>query len=150
MAEASDILTASGIVHAAIDADLLGIVHLPENSSVDLALQNLAAVWANYAAAGVTRLLLAAAVESAADRDAVLRAIPGARITICRLRAGVSTMQERVRQREPGMLQQKLVHRVAELEAILDSTGMADFSVANEDRLVTEVAREILVRAGWL
>ncbi|HUP47777.1 MAG TPA: hypothetical protein VNA04_03205, partial [Thermoanaerobaculia bacterium] len=143
MTEASDILTAAGIAHAAIDADLLGIVHLPESSSANLALQNLAAVWRNYAAAGVTRLLLASAVESAADRDALLRAIPGAHITICRLRAAVSTMQERVRRREPGMLQQKLVDRVAELEAILDSTGLAGFSVANEDRPVTAVAREI-------
>ncbi len=59
-------------------------------------------------------------------------------------------MRQRIRVREPGMLQQKFVTRVAELEASLDATGVEDFSVDNDSGSVTDVAREVLVRAGWL
>ncbi len=48
------------------------------------------------------------------------------------------------------MLQEQFVARVAELEASLDAGHVEDFSVENDSRAVTEVAREVLVRAGWL
>ena len=70
---------------------------------------------------------------------------------VCRLRARLETMQRRVREREPGMLQEEFVARVAEeLEASLDAGGVEDFSVENDGRSVTAVAREVLRRAGWL
>ena len=56
-------------------------------------------------------------------------------------------MQERVRVREPGMRQEEFVRRVVDLERAMD---IEDFSVDNESRSVTEVAREVLDRAGWL
>ena len=59
LSEASDILSSSGVVHAAIDLDGLGICQLPAGLADDLMFRNLASVWANYRAAGVTRLLLA-------------------------------------------------------------------------------------------
>jgi hypothetical protein len=59
-------------------------------------------------------------------------------------------MQQRIRLREPGMLQEQFVARVAELEASLDAGCVEDFSVENDGRSVTAVAREVLVRAGWL
>ena len=59
-------------------------------------------------------------------------------------------MQQRIRLREPGMLQEQFVARIGELEASLDAGRVEDFSVQNDGRSVTEVAREILVRAGWL
>ena len=66
------------------------------------------------------------------------------------IRARLETMQQRIRLREPGMLQEQFVARVAELEASLDAAGVEDFSVENDGRSVTAVAREILARAGWL
>jgi hypothetical protein len=48
------------------------------------------------------------------------------------------------------MLQEQLIRRVAELDGTLDAAAVEDFSVLNDDRSVTEVAREMLVRAGWL
>jgi hypothetical protein len=39
---------------------------------------------------------------------------------------------------------------VAALDAILDATRLEDFSIVNENRPVTEVAREMLLHAGWL
>jgi hypothetical protein len=112
LAEASDVLAAGGVVHAAIDVDALGVAHLPEEAWIDLAHRNLASVWANYAAAGVTRLL-AEAIESRAGLDQIRKAIPDCEIVVCRLRAQLGTMQRRVSLREPGMLREKLVARVA-------------------------------------
>lgn len=150
MAEASDILAARGIVHAAIDLDALGIARLPDGAPDDLSYRNLASVWGNYAAAGVNRLLIATAVEDRAALDRVREAVPGADVVVCRLEATLETMQQRVLLREPGMLQEKLVARAAELLALLDSTGIEDFSIDNEDGSVTKVANEMLARAGWL
>jgi predicted kinase len=150
LAEASDLLTAGGVVHAAIDLDALGFAHLPVGTSDDLMYRNLASVWGNYAGAGVNRLLLAAAIESRAELDRIHQAIPDAEILTCRLRATLATMQQRVRVREPGMLQEKFVARTVDLERLLDSASLEDFSLTNNDGPVTEVARELLRRAGWL
>ena len=150
LAEISDVLAARGVVHAAIDTDFLGMGYLPAEASRDLAFRNLSAVWNNYAAAGVTRLLLCEALETPAERERLREAVPGAQIVVCRLRARLETMQQRIRLREPGMLQEQFVSRVAELEASLDAGCVEDFSVENDGRSVTAVAREVLVRAGWM
>jgi hypothetical protein len=149
LAEASDILCAASVEHAAIDLDALTIGHLPPHAT-SLFERNLAAVWNNYSAFGIRRLILAGAVETAARLAEIRAAIPGARIVIGRLHASVPTMQERVRGREPGMLQSELLERVSLLEAELDEAGLHDFVVDNEQRDVTEVARELLTATGWL
>ena len=69
---------------------------------------------------------------------------------MCRLTVSLETMQQRVRLREPGILQQSFVARVAELNDTLDRAHLEDFSIVNENRSVTGVARDMLVRAGWL
>ena len=120
MAEASDLLAAAGVNHAAIDLDGLGIGHIPEGAWPDLAYRNLASVWENFARAGATNLLIAEAVETAAELERIQAAIPEAEIVVCRLKASPETMQRRVRAREPGMLQDVFVARVVELESILD------------------------------
>jgi hypothetical protein len=66
------------------------------------------------------------------------------------LRARLATMQTRVRLREPGMLQERYVARVGELEASLEAACVEDFAVDNDERPATEVAREVLARASWL
>ena len=71
-------------------------------------------------------------------------------MTTCRLTASVETMQRRVRLREPGMLQEQFARRSAELEAILTDAAVEDFTVNNDGRPVTEVAQEVLLRAGWI
>jgi hypothetical protein len=130
--------------------DTLGIAHLPDGALDDLTYRNLASVWNNYAAAGVTRLLLAEAVESRAELDRIRNAIPHCDVIVCRLTGQLSTMQQRVAVREPGMLREKFVARVAELEAVLAQAGLEDFSLTNDGASVTDVARELLARAGWM
>jgi len=148
MSEASDLLCAAGIDHAAIDLDALTIGHLPPQAA-SLTRRNLAALWSNYAALGIDRLLIAGAIETASRLDDVRYAIPGSRIVICRLRADMRTMEDRIRWREPGMLQSELIERVSLLDAELDAAALHDFVVENDKRRVTEVAREILLTAGW-
>ena len=150
LGEASDLLSRAGIVHAALDVDVLGVGLWPDGSRDDLLFRNLAGICANYAAAGITRLLLAEAVDSIVTRDRLSAAAGATSLVICRLRAAPLTMQQRVRQREPGILQDQFVARVLDLEAALDTAALEDFSLVNDGVSVTDVAREMLQRAGWL
>lgn len=69
---------------------------------------------------------------------------------VCRLTAPLAVMQERIRARERGFWQQKYVDRVAVLEDALDKAALEDFSLVNDGtRRITDVAGEILQRAGW-
>jgi adenylylsulfate kinase len=147
LGEAADLLAAHGMAYAAVDLDALGVSHL-NDSAGDLAYANLRSVWANYAAAGARHVLVATAVESRSELDRLHDAIPHAEFVVCRLRAPLETMKERVRLREPGMHQEKFVARVAELERLLDAAAVEDFTVTNSGS-VTDAAREMLVKAGW-
>ena len=151
MAEASDILTAHGVVHACLDLDQLSLAHAGEAKTADdLVYDNLRSLWHNFAATGVRSLLLASALENHLALDRLRAAIQPQSLTVCRVRASPSTMEDRVRTRDPGMLQDQLAARVSVLDAILDAAALEDFAITNDGRAVTDVAHEILVRAGWL
>ena len=151
MAEASDLLIARGMVHAAVDLDALAIGHLPGASLDEMAYVNLAAVWQNFAAAGVSALLVAGAMETRVELDRLRDAVGAEALVVCRLRAPLAVMEDRVRAREPGLLQPQLVARVSGLDGILDAAALEDFSLVNDGaRPIADVAREMLVRAGWL
>ena len=151
LAEASDILALRRIVHAAIDLDALGLAHLPSGAGTDgVMYRNLQSVCENYAALGVTRLLLARAVEDRAELELCRTAVSAQNTAVCRLAAGIDTMQQRVRTRESGILQDEFVDRVAILDAILDRARLEDVVVINENRSVNDVALEILMKAGWI
>jgi hypothetical protein len=151
LGEASDILAERGIVHAAIDMDALGLAYLPFAASSDAVMyDNLRSICRNYAALGVRRFLLARALEDDAQLLLCREIVPASNTVVCRLTASIELMQRRVERREPGISQQEYVARVAKLNAILDGSHLEDFAVANEDRSLTEVAREVLTRAGWI
>jgi hypothetical protein len=151
LAEASDILVLRAISHASIDLDALATAHIfPKPKDDDVICRNLECVWKNCADLGLTRVLLARAIESRKELECCRSALSGMTAVICRLTASLETMQERVRNREQGMLQQGFVQRVAELNQILDQAQLEDFSLVNENRSTTEVAQEMLMRAGWL
>jgi hypothetical protein len=52
--------------------------------------------------------------------------------------------------RDSGVSQRESVARVAKLNVILDRARLEDFTVTNENRSLTEVALEMLVKAGWI
>jgi thymidylate kinase len=151
LAEASDILAQRAITHAAIDLDALGLAHLPsEARNDDVMHRNLQFVCKNYASRGVERLLLAGAMEDRAELELCSGLVLAKNTVVCRLVAGIEVMQQRVKKRESGILQQEYVARVARLNVILDRARLEDFIVINENRPVTEVAQEVLVKAGWI
>jgi hypothetical protein len=151
LAEASDILSLRHIAHAAIDLDTLGVAHLPSSAGNDGVMYgNLRSVCANYAALGVQRLLLARAMEGRTQLDLCRDAVSATNTVVCRLTASVETMQQRVKARESGVSAQEYVARVAKLNVILDGARLEDFTVINENRSLTDVALEMLVKAGWI
>src|SRR5689334_1639059 len=112
LAEASDILAIRHVPHAIIDLDALGTAHLPPGvNENNVMYRNLYSVWENYAALGLTRLLLARAIEDRAEVERCRSAVSGAETVICRLTASIATMQQRVQKRELGRLQQCYVER---------------------------------------
>jgi len=151
LAEASDILALRHIEHAAIDLDALGLAHLGSAAGNDgVMYRNLQSVCNNYASAGVTRLLLARAMEGRAELELCRGAVSAKNTVTCRLTASIDVMQQRVERRELGVSRREYVARVAKLNSILDGARLEDFSVSNENRSWTEVAREVLVKAGWI
>jgi hypothetical protein len=151
LGEASDILAARRVVHAAIDLDALGIAHLRSGAPADEVMyRNLRSVCENYESAGVQRLLLARAIETRAELELCRSAASAAATVVCLLTASVATMEQRVRARESGLLRREFVARVTQLNAILEAAHLHDFTVANENRPLPDVAREMLVKAGWI
>jgi hypothetical protein len=151
LGEASDILALGHIAHAAIDLDALGLAHLPSAASNDgVMYRNLESVCKNYASLGVRRFLLARAMEDRAELELCRGAVSATNTVVCRLTASIETMQQRVKMRELGVSQREYVARVAKLNVILDRARLEDFTVISESRSLTEVAHEMLVKAGWI
>src|SRR5206468_11480140 len=117
------------VAHAAIDLDPLGAGHVHAGAADDLTLRNVASVWRNYAEAGVTNLLLAGAVENAAELTRIRAAAPSRVLFICRLMAPIEVLQRRVGQREAGIYRDRYIARAARLEAILDAAALEHFRV---------------------
>ncbi len=151
LAEASDILALRHITHAAIDLDSLGLAHLPRSVRNDgVMYRNLQSVCKNYASLGVRQFLLARAMEGRAELELCRGIVSATGTVVCRLTASSEAMQQRVRMRESGVLQRECVARVAKLETILDRARLEDFTVSKKNRFLTEVAREMLVKSGWI
>ena len=90
LGEASDILASRGIVHAAIDMDVLGLAHLPSAATNDgVMYDNLRSICRNYAALGVRRFAVARAIEDDAQLRLCRGIIPAAHTVVCRLAATI-------------------------------------------------------------
>ncbi len=151
LGEASDILALRQIAHAAIDLDTLGLAYLPSAANRDgVMYRNLQSICTNYDALRVKRLLLARAIETRAELELCRRSVSAENTVVCRLTASVETMEQRVRMREAGVLQQDYVGRVTELRVILDRAQLEDFVVCTQNRSITDTAQEMLTRAGWI
>ena len=151
LGEASDILALQGVPHAAIDLDALGLAHLPSAAgSGDVMYGNLLSVCENYTSFGVTRLLLARAIEDRAELELCSGVVSASTTVVCRLTASIEAMEQRVRLRESGVSQRDYFARVAELNTILDRAQLENFTITNKNRPLTDVAHELLVKAGWI
>jgi hypothetical protein len=150
LGEASDLLALRRIIPAAIDLDALGLAHIDSGETKAVTYRNLQCVCQNYAALDLKRLLLSRAVEDRAELELCRTVVSATSTVVCRLTASIETMEQRVRMRESGVAQQAYISRVAELNAILDQARLEDFVVSSENRSVTEVAEEMLIKARWI
>lgn len=100
--------------------------------------------------AGIRRILLAEAIETRAELERLRQVLAGAELVVCRLTAALETMERRLRLREPGMHQDRFVTRLRMLQKTLEAAKLEDFTVVNDERSITDVAREVLQRAGWI
>jgi hypothetical protein len=151
LGEASDILAQRRIVHAAIDLDAFGLAHLPSAARSDgVMYDNLRSICRNYAALGVQRFLVARAIEDRTQLKLCRDIIPAVNTVVCRLTASLEAMERRVQIRDLGIWQREYVARVAKLNVILEHARLEDFAITNENRSLTDVALEMLVKAEWI
>ena len=158
--EIGALLASAGVAHAAIETDELDRV-FPKPGAEDLAplapgardvsQLNLAALWATYRVLGHRRLLMSGVMLHVAfDRRWILAAIPDARITVVRLRAGDETLLARLDRREQGAGRDAQIERsLKQSRRMRDEAG--GFLVIDTDgRSPPELARSVLAESGWL
>ena len=149
----SALLADAGIPHACVDVDALRDTWPAppgDRFNTELGLRNLAAIWRNFRTAGAERVILADVVERRSDLDGYRTAIPGAEVTLVRLRASVAILQARVGQREAGAGREWHLLRAAELATQMDRDALEDILIETDGRPPESIAREILVRTRWL
>jgi hypothetical protein len=150
LGEASDLLRARDVNHAAIDLDMVSMPLLPEPLSHEVHLKNVTALFNHCRGAGIDRCLVAVALENATQLAELKSASQAEQLIVCRLTASHHTMAARLRTREPGFRQDEFIERSRALDATLETAGVEDFSIANDASDITAVATELLQRAGWI
>lgn len=149
----SALLADAEIPHACVDVDALRDAWPAPSGdrfNTALGLKNLAAIWRNFQAAGAERVILADVVEQRGDLDGYRAAIPGAVVTLVRLRASVTILQARVAQREAGAGREWHLLRAAELAEQMDRDALEDILIEMDGRTPEAIAHEILARTRWL
>jgi hypothetical protein len=156
-------LTSKGVPAAYLDTDYLGFCSpIPYDDPSPLVAANLTSMWPNFQAAGASCLIVSGIMVTAEQRQRFESAIPGTRLTLCRLRARSETLTERIvrRGRAEGVGTDGAVtgftldglheyaKRAGTFAALLDTQDIADFAVDTDDRSVPEIAQSVLSRAG--
>jgi hypothetical protein len=139
---------AAGIPHGGLDIDAVTWMH--PSPPPGMAYENVRAVWDSYQRAGATHLILAQVVYSRAELDGFRKALPGADITVFRLRADLDTLLARVAERERGGPGQAIHSRQAEeLFHQMEKARVEDHLVETSGRPAYNVAAEIFNVSGW-
>jgi DNA polymerase III delta prime subunit len=142
-----ELLEERGEPHALIDLDWMRWCWpRPADDPFHTALgvRNLAAVWANYRAAGARRLILVDVVENRATLDDYRAAVPGAAIILVRLHADLSTIYTRLAGREAGESLAWHQSRAAVLNTQMERDALEDLRIDTAGRDPAAIAREIL------
>ena len=150
--EASRLLRGAGVAAAAVDLAVIGQCWPPphEDPWNDYVIhRNLACMWDNFRQAGA-RLLLCRVLEARSLLTRIEEAVPGAAVTVVRLRAPLETVRARIMARESGRDPQWYLDMAESLAPRLEDAGVEDHVVANHDRAPRDVAAEVLQVAGWL
>ncbi|NED94169.1 AAA family ATPase [Phytoactinopolyspora alkaliphila] len=151
-------LGAAGKVTALVDTDALaqfgpaleGKPQVERRAFYDrMKCVNLSSVWTNYKAFGAHFIVVAGGIDSLTLREQYATSLTGCEVKLCRLVAPTATVRQRLHNREEGARTERLLATLTRQEAQFDAAAIEDFFVIN-DRSATEVAWEILVKAGWV
>jgi len=148
------ILSTAGCTIAVVDTDMLAqFGPAPRGWPVggfhdELKCVNLAAVWANFRAAGARVVVVAATIDSAALRARYAASLADCEMRVVRLTAGADTVRQRLYQRDTGDKLERHLRALDAGEPTPDAALVADFTVPN-DRPAVVVARDVLDRSGW-
>jgi len=111
---------------------------------------NLRAMWDTFARSGAERLLCAGVLEDRSHLSWFADAVPGARVTVVRLRAPLAVIEERLRRREPDTAVDWYLDMARALAGTLEVANVEDHVLDNVDGSLTEVAARALHLAGWI
>lgn len=151
--ELSSLLEAKGVPHSCVDLDALTQTYPRDPSDpygTALALENLAAVWANGQRRGARNLVVPRVIEARAEALAIARAVGLPDPVVCRLTASDEALLARVRHREVGSDLDWHEKRALELSAQMSAARFEDFLVTTDRRRVSDIAAEILAQVDWL
>jgi chloramphenicol 3-O-phosphotransferase len=136
------------IPNAFVDVDALAYAFpVPPDDRFQqrLALRNLADVWRNHQASGARVLVLARVLETRDGLEGYRQVVPGAAVTVVRLRASLEVLTERLLRRgDPEHLE-----RARELINLLDQTRTEDLLVETDAKLPAALAQEIIAALDW-
>lgn len=146
-------LEAAGIAHVQLEGDFLGQVFPPPAGDPDrsrIVLDNLAAVWRNFAALGYRRLVYTNTV-SVLYADELAQALHApVRIVRVLLTASDEVANGRLAARELGSGLDVHLVRSARAAARLDRDAPADVvRIATDGRSVVDIAADVVTATGW-
>ncbi|WP_416965183.1 hypothetical protein [Streptomyces sp. Agncl-13] len=147
------LLADAGVPHAVLDLDWLSNswpTPPGDRFNFDLLLRNLRSIAGHYLDAGATRLVLAGVIEKQDERKALADAV-GVDLTVCRLRAELPLIQQRLTYRHNCTTKalQWHLNRSGELDGILDRASVDDFTIDTSTGSVTDVALSVIRAARW-
>jgi hypothetical protein len=157
------------VTAAYLDTDQIGFCRPEPPDDPDhylLRSRNVAALWPNFRAAGTRAMIVSGILETPDGVRMFTEAVPGASVTVVRLRATPETLHERIFRRGRGggpqipgdqELTGATVERLTALWAesvatteTLDRRRIGDLCIDTDGRSVREVAWAILSQApGW-
>lgn len=149
---ASAVLADHDVAHAVIEGDYLDLAYPePWREGIDLAEQNLGAVWRNYRRAGYSRLIYTNTV-SVLQMEVLMTAMGGGtRGTGVLLTASDETARARLQVRESGAQLQIHLERSRLAAQRLDAEApVSVIRVPTDGRSISDVGGEVARLTGWL
>jgi hypothetical protein len=152
--EVSHVLQARGTAHCLVEGDYLDQIHpapADDPHRTGITERNLAAIWANYAALGQSRLVYTNTV-SVLEEPMIRRAMGegDVRSTCVLLTASEATTRERLARREIGSQLAPHLERSLAMARRLDAQAPPrTVRVTTDGRSVEDIAHEVVHAAGW-
>jgi adenylylsulfate kinase len=146
----SYLLAQRGVRNACVDLPQIGKAfpaHDADPWNEELIHRNLACMWANFKAAGAERLVVSRVLETRSGLGRIAEAVPGAEITVVRLRAPLAILHRRIRARNPRP--EWFLDAATELSQAMELHALEDFLVDNEDMSADETAKAVLQVTRW-